>query len=93
MITLTIIQGEPKTVVELPDGTRSRERNGVYSAARKLLARGYAPETLTLAVWSDGTPSFGPLPLEEYARWSLSETDRGGLRRVKYVPFEGWGEK
>ena len=87
MLQLTIIQGEPKQVVELPDGTRVR--GGIYTAARKALAQGYAPETSTVAVWSDGTVSFVAAPLEWYAQWSVSDNDRRGLRRVKYRPFRG----
>ena len=86
-LQLTIIQGEPKQVVELPDGTRVR--GGIYTAARKALAQGYAPETSTVAVWSDGTVSFVAAPLEWYAQWSLSETPKRRLRRIKYVPWGG----
>jgi hypothetical protein len=86
-VTVTIIRGEPKTVIRLPDGTETRCRNGIYSAARKLLAAGYDPNEPMAAVWWDGTPSLTPVPIGEFAKWSLSETDRGGLRRIKYRPY------
>lgn len=86
-VQVTILRGEPKTTIRLPDGTEARCRHGAYSAARKLLAGGYAPETEMASVWWDGTPSFGPAPIGEFAKWSVTDTDKSGIRRIRYRPY------
>ena len=57
----------------------------ILTLARRLLAAGYDPETVLEVRWKDGGESLVPRSLNVYARWSISETDRGGIKLVPFV--------
>ena len=58
-----------------------------HDAARELLARGCDPET-ELHVQHDGRafdPTIRPVPIAELAAWTYVESDRDGIRKVRWV--------
>ena len=64
-------------------------RDSVHAAARELLARGFAPETL-LEFRHRGVGYVATRgQVGELARWTVTESDKSGLRRVLWQPFPG----
>jgi hypothetical protein len=59
-------------------------RQPVYGLARALIREGHDPETILAVRWKHGTPVFKPAPLRVFAKWSVTERDREGLRRDPY---------
>ena len=59
-----------------------------YDAARELLRRGYPGDTL-LTLRHAGKPDDRVVPLEigDLAQWSISDSDRGGLKRIRWRPM------
>jgi hypothetical protein len=55
--------------------------------ARELIARGF-PAGLLLTLHHVDKPSdcFTPLSIGQWARWSYTESDRDGLRKVRWMP-------
>ena len=81
------------TLSQRPDGKdiaacgphRVIARNGATMAlARQLIAAGF-PDTPWEAVGADGRIRLQGPSLHAWARWTMSETDSHGLRRVPYV--------
>lgn len=65
-------------------------RSGWHEPARKLIDAGHAPETL-MVVRHEGREadsSVKPRSLGEAAEWTVGESDRGGLTRRRWVPFD-----
>jgi hypothetical protein len=59
-----------------------------YGAARELLRRGHPGDTLlTLRHADEDDDRFVPLEIGRLARWSISDSDRGGLKRVRWQPM------
>jgi hypothetical protein len=59
-----------------------------HDAARELLARGFAPDTL-LQVQHAGRafdPTIVPKPIAELAEWTYVDSDRDGIRKVRWLP-------
>lgn len=74
-------------VVDNTGRTVTRSRQPTYAGARALLAEGMAPDTL-LQVRHTGSPYIAMSgKLADLARWSVSESDRSGLRRVEWQPY------
>ena len=75
----------------LLDGTKLlvTSREPFYSAARVLLGEGLDPETV-LEAQHKGSPIVAMrCKLGEAAKWTVQETDKGGLQRRKWRPFGG----
>jgi hypothetical protein len=63
-------------------------RQPLYDGARELLRRGYRSGTLlTLRHAGKDYDSFAPLEISYLAGWSISESDRGGLKRIRWQPM------
>jgi hypothetical protein len=63
-------------------------RQPLLDGARALLARGFDPDAmLTIRLASSAADSFRPKPIREWARWTITERDRGGLQRTTWRPF------
>jgi hypothetical protein len=61
-------------------------RQPLLDGARALLARGFDPDAmLTIRLASSPADSFRPKP--EWARWTITERERGGLQRTTWRPF------
>lgn len=61
-----------------------------HDAARELLARGFGSETL-LHVQHAGRafdPTIVPQPIAELAAWTYVDSDRDGIRKVRWLPPE-----
>lgn len=64
-------------------------REPFYSAARVLMAEGLDPDTV-LEAQHKGSPIVAMRArLGEAAKWTVEETDKGGLQRRKWRPFGG----
>jgi hypothetical protein len=64
-------------------------RQPLYDGARKLLDRGFAPtELLSIHHAGKDYDSFEPAPIGELAKWTIAESDRGGLQRQRWKPFD-----
>jgi hypothetical protein len=60
-------------------------RQPLLDGARALLARGFNPDAmLTIQLASSAADSFRPKPIREWARWTITERDRDGLRRERW---------
>ena len=59
-----------------------------YDGARELLRRGYPGDTL-LTIRHAGKDCDNSVPLEigYLAQWSISDSDRGGLKRIRWQPM------
>jgi len=59
-----------------------------YDGARALLGRGYASDTL-LTIRHSGKDCDSSVPLEigQLAQWSISESNRGRLKRIRWQPM------
>jgi hypothetical protein len=65
-------------------------RQPLLDGARALLARGFDPEAmLTMRTDNRAYDSFDPKPIGEWAKWTIAELDRRGLRRRRWRPLEG----
>ena len=63
-------------------------RSPLYATARELLKRGFEPDRLmTIRLTGRDYDSFEPRPIGELAKWTVQESDRGGLQRREWVPF------
>jgi hypothetical protein len=59
-----------------------------YDGARELLRRGYPNSTLlTIRHASRDHDSFLPLEIGYLAQWSISESEHGGLKRIRWQPM------
>ena len=59
-----------------------------YDCARELLRRGYPGDTLlTLRHAGEDDDRFVPLEIRFLARWSISDSDGGGLKRIRWQPM------
>jgi hypothetical protein len=66
-------------------------RSGWHDPARRLLELGHSPETL-LYVQHEGRefdPTIVLRSIRELAGWEIEETDRGGLTRRRWRPYNG----
>ena len=62
-------------------------RQPVADGARILLDRGYAPDMIiTMRHAGAAHDAFEPLPISVWSRWTYSEGDRDGLRKVRWIP-------
>jgi hypothetical protein len=62
-----------------------------YDAARELVRRGYPGGTLiTIRHAGKDYDCFVPLEIGELAQWSISDSDRGGLKRIRWQPMPKW---
>ena len=72
-------------------------RQPAYDGARKLIAKGYDPDTLVVIAGEDsrGKPNapWPPQRLGELAKWTVWESDKGGLERREWRPFIGGRRK
>ena len=84
-ITATLIDAE---TVE-PEGQTRKYKRPVYDLARALIREGCDPETILVTRWRHGTPAFRPAPLWKFARWTVTERDRQGLRLERYKEWPG----
>ncbi|HEX6111073.1 MAG TPA: hypothetical protein VFZ10_02120 [Geminicoccaceae bacterium] len=56
--------------------------------ARELLRRGYPGDTLlTMRHAGKDYDCFVPLEIGYLAKWSISDSDRGGLKRIRWQPM------
>lgn len=62
-------------------------RQPCYDAARELLRRGYPGDTLLTVRDASKDDHFVPLEIGYLAQWSVSESDRGGLKRIRWQPM------
>jgi len=54
----------------------------------RLLRRGYPGDTLlTLRNAGEDEDRFVPLEIGYLAQWSVSDSDRGGLKRIRWQPM------
>ena len=54
-------------------------------STRELLRRGYSTDSLlTLRGADEHDDRFAPVAIGELARWSVSDSDRGGLKRIRW---------
>jgi hypothetical protein len=59
-----------------------------YDAARELMRRGYRGDTLLTVRHADQDGDrVVPLEIGELAPWSVSDSDRGGLKRIRWQPM------
>ena len=84
-ITATLIDAEH---VEAAGRVRKYKRP-VYDLARALIKERHDPETILVTRWGHRTPSFKPAPLWKFARWTVTERDRQGLRLERYKEWPG----
>jgi hypothetical protein len=64
-------------------------RQPLHDGARELLKRGFAPdERMTIRHEGRDYDSFEPRPLDELAQWTITESDRAGLYRRTWAPFD-----
>lgn len=64
-------------------------RQPLLDGARRLLERGFDPEALlTIRMHDRSYDSFHPKPIREWAKWTIAELDRRGLRRRRWRPLE-----
>ena len=57
--------------------------------ARELMRRGYSPDVLmTTRAEGRDYDSFIPAPIGELAKWTITERDRGGLRRELWRSYQ-----
>lgn len=93
MSTVRIVL-EPATTMgrfraTLDDRLLVTSREPLYSAARVLIAEGMDPDTV-LEAQHAGSPIVAMrCKLAEAAKWTVSESDAGGLRRRPWQPFSG----
>lgn len=66
-------------------------RTPFFAAARALIAHGRDPETPVTARHQGSSFDALASTLGEAAKWSISETDRAGIRRVKWAPNPMFG--
>lgn len=60
-------------------------RQPLLDGARRLLGRGFDPEApLTMRMHDRPYDSFRPKPIREWAKWTIKELDRRGLRRQRW---------
>ena len=87
-IVLHPAEGKPGRYRALWDGKHLvTSREPLYSSARVLLAEGLDPETV-LEAQHAGSPIVAMRStIGEAARWTVSETDKGGLRKRLWQPF------
>jgi len=72
--------------ISLCDGEQVyRGKMPIYAGSRALIKLGHDPNTHVTWHTSSGTPSMRGT-LKHFAYWSVSERERGGLRRIKYEP-------
>jgi hypothetical protein len=65
-------------------------RQPLYDSARALLDLGVAPDTLlTVRHVGKDHDSFVPRPIGELAKWTIVDSDRGGLQRREWRPYAG----
>jgi hypothetical protein len=64
-------------------------RQPLLHGARRLLERGFDPEALlTMRMHDRPYDSFHPKPIREWAKWTIKELDRRGLRRQRWEPLQ-----
>jgi hypothetical protein len=68
-------------------------RQPFFNAARELMARGYLPETELSASHQDGPTTDGRIvamrsTIGEAAKWTIHESDRGGLQKRLWKAYE-----
>jgi hypothetical protein len=80
MIVATLLDS---STIEAAGKVRSFKRP-VYGLARALIREGHDPETILVTRWKHGTAAFRPAPLRDFAKWTVEESDRNGLRRRPY---------
>jgi hypothetical protein len=75
----------------LPDGrVLVQSRQPFYDGARKLLAEGVPPETVIEARHKGSSIVALRSTVGEAAKWSVEESDRGGIARRRY---RAWSER
>ena len=81
------VRGAPKfDVFAEGEGLILRTSKPLHDGARRLLDLGYDPdELMTVRVEGRDYDSFKPIKIGEAAKWTVSESERQGLRRQKYV--------
>jgi hypothetical protein len=73
----------------LPDGrVLVQSRQPLLDGARKLLAEGVPPETVLETRHKGSAIIAQRTTVGEAAKWTVHESDKGGLRRVPWSPFE-----
>jgi hypothetical protein len=74
------------TLLTLRDAGKDDDRG--YDGARELLRRGYSGDKLlTLRHAGEDDDRFVPLEIGYLAEWSVSDSDRGGLKRIRWQPM------
>ena len=73
----------------LPDGrVLVRSRQPLFDGARKLLAEGVAPDTALTTRHQGSAIIAMHSTVGEAAKWTIQESDKGGLRKRLWRPFE-----
>ena len=86
-IVLTPVPSRPgRYAAALGSEELCRSRQPLYDSARVLLARGVPPGTVIEARHAGSAIIGMRSTLGDAAQWSVEETDRDGLRRVRWTP-------
>ena len=65
-------------------GKVRRYKQPVYGLACALIPEGHDPKSILVTRWKHGPPAFKPAPLRVFAKWTVEESDRQGLRLRPY---------
>ena len=91
MISLILrpVRHRPGIFDAIMDGERIvRSRQPLYDGARALQARGHDPDEMIEARHEGSAIVAMRSTIGEAARWSVTESDKGGIRRIPYQPFD-----
>jgi hypothetical protein len=71
----------------------SGSRQPLVDGARELLGRGYDPTTLlTMRHQGSTCDSFKEAPIDEWAKWTYTESETSPLRKARWMPRPAVGE-
>ena len=71
----------------LDDELIVQSRQPIFDGARALLKLGFDPESLMTARHeTSNADSFDPKPIRDFAKWSVTERDKGGIQRRLWRP-------
>ncbi len=86
-LILTPAKTPGKFIARLDGEVICQSDQPMVDGARELIQRGLDPATpATMRHEGAAHDSFEPLALSAWAKWTYSETERDGLRRVPYRP-------
>jgi hypothetical protein len=90
MIAITLTPAsKPGTFWPMRDGVKLTKatRQPFYDGARALRAAGAADDAILVASHAGASTVALRSTVGEAAQWSVSEPDRGNLRRIPYAPY------